>query len=49
MNWTGDRISDAAGAVNDATDWAGDRLSDAADTAKDVGSSALSTASFGLL
>jgi len=49
VNWTGDRISDAAGAVNDATDWAGDKLSDAADTAKDIGSSALSTASFGLL
>ena len=23
VNWTGDRISDAAGAVNDAKDWAG--------------------------
>ena len=49
VNWTGDRISDAAGAVNDAKDWAGDRLSDAGETAKDVGSSVLSTASFGLL
>ena len=44
VNWTGDRISDAAAGPAsgyDAKDWAGDRLSDAGDTVEDVGTSAL--------
>ncbi len=53
VNWVGDTTSDAyhatTEALGDAKDWAGDQLSGATDTAKDIGKSALSTVSFGLL
>ncbi len=49
LDWTGDRLGDAYQAAGDAVDWAGDRLADAGETLKDMGSSALSTVSFGLL
>jgi hypothetical protein len=49
LEWAGDRAGDAYEAASAATEWAGDRLSDAGEALEDLGSSAVSTLSFGLL